>query len=113
MCPITGVTEVRQRKVGFILMYNGDLQNCLMTTLHHVAPHKAGLMTALRGYIDTEMMAFLNERVAAEVQTALKQIQKIQAAAKEGKLDEVVRLLDEKFDYGLDPSKRTLPAQGS
>ena len=91
-------------------MYNGNLERCLMTTLHHVEPHKAGLFSLPpRGqYVETETVALQHKRITAEVRTALDQIQKIKAAANGGNLTEVVRLLEEKFEYGFDPSKEAV-----
>lgn len=75
-----------------------NIDEALTRTLHHVAPHKPGLMVAAARSA-SELKDFIDGRfllVRTSVQATIDQLQKIRSAAEQGDCTEVLRLLDEK-----------------
>ncbi len=77
----------------------GDLVDCLTLTLHHVAPHKPGIMAIGGSHIETSLVRHQFKRITAEVTLAIEHIKKIRAAAEQADCKEVLTVLDEVLEF--------------
>lgn len=84
--------------------YKDNLESCLRSTLHHVAPHKARLMAAA-GMVNEETVTMRNKQITAELTDALAQIARIREALVANNVQEALRLLNEEFEHGLELEK--------
>ncbi|OHA18831.1 MAG: hypothetical protein A3C08_03055 [Candidatus Taylorbacteria bacterium RIFCSPHIGHO2_02_FULL_47_18] len=90
--------KIKTKKKG-LMKENGNLELCLLTTIHHVDTHKIGLMMA--GGATVEDFRYRFNLVRENVEAAFAHVKKIRVAAEAGKNEEVLRLLnDQTLEFG-------------
>ncbi len=79
----------------------GNIEAYLALTLHHVAPHKARLMSAL-GFLDPDELAYRFKLVTDNLEPVVEKIKEIRAAAERGDCKAVLKALDAEVEFGHD-----------
>jgi len=77
----------------------GTLEACLSKTMHHVAPHKIGLMAAA-GALTASEMRYRFQLVTDDLGPVILKITKIRNAVENGDLEAVKNLLNEDVEFG-------------
>lgn len=79
----------------------GTMEDCVSRTMHHVAPHKAGLM-ALSGGLTLHEVKYRFKLVHDNLEPLGRALAGIRAAAEGGDCKTILELLNGPFEFGHD-----------
>lgn len=76
----------------------GNLERCLSLARHHVAPHKIRLL-AFGGSLNINSLSYRFKLVDDNLQQVENKLQEVREAAERGDCEDVLRVLNEDFDF--------------